>query len=89
MIQWLSAHILLQWPGVCRFGSWVWTWHCLASRVVVGIPHIKRRKIGMNVSSGPVFLSKRGGLVADVSSGLIFLKKTTKQIAIKAVLPKI
>ena len=28
----------------------------------------------MDVSSGPVFLSKRGGL-AVVSSGLIFLKK--------------
>ena len=30
----------------------------------------------MDVSSGPVFLSKkRGGLAADVSSGLIFLKE--------------
>ena len=30
----------------------------------------------MDDSSGPIFLSKkRGGLVADVSSGLIFLKK--------------
>ena len=41
------------------FGSWVRTWHCLASHVVVGVPHIKWRKMGMNVSSGPVFLSKR------------------------------
>ena len=33
----------------------------------------------MDVSTGPVFLSnKRGGLVADVSSGLIFLKKKPK-----------
>ena len=33
--------------------------------------------MGTDVSSGPVFLSKkRGRLVADVSSGLIFLKKT-------------
>ena len=33
------------------------------------------------VSSGPVFLSKKGGLAADVSSGLIFLKnkQTNKQ----------
>ena len=31
----------------------------------------------MDVRSGPVFLSKkRGGLAADVSRGLIFLKKT-------------
>ena len=29
----------------------------------------------MAVSSGPVFSAKRGGLAADVSSGLIFLKK--------------
>ena len=29
----------------------------------------------MDVSSGPVLLSKKEGLVADVSSGLIFLKK--------------
>ena len=35
----------------------------------------------MDVSSGPVFLSKkRGGLVADVSSGLIFLKKKKKKL---------
>ena len=30
--------------------------------------------MGMDVSSGPVFLTKRGGLEA-VSSGLVFLKK--------------
>ena len=29
------------------------------SHAVVGIPHIKRRKMGMDVSSGPVFLSKK------------------------------
>ena len=34
----------------------------------------------MDVSSGPVFLRKRGGL-AVVSSELIFLKKKKKQIA--------
>ena len=32
--------------------------------------------MGMDVGSGPIFLSKKGGgLAADVSSGLIFLKK--------------
>ena len=36
--------------------------------------------MGTDVSSGPVFLSKnRGGLVADVSSWLIFLKKKKKR----------
>ena len=28
-------------PGVRRFRSRVWTWHCLASHAVAGIPHIK------------------------------------------------
>ena len=27
--QWLSLHVLLQQPRVCRFGSRVWTWHHL------------------------------------------------------------
>ena len=39
--QQLSAHVPLQWPGVCGFGSRVLTWHCLASHAVVGVPHIK------------------------------------------------
>ena len=56
--QQLSVHILLQQPGVCQFGSRVLTWHCLASHAVVGVPHIEQRKMGMDVSSGPVFLSK-------------------------------
>ena len=28
-------------PRVCQFGSWVQTWHRLASHAVVGVPHIK------------------------------------------------
>ena len=39
--QQLSVHALLWRPGVCWFGSWVQTWHPLASHAVVGIPHIK------------------------------------------------
>ena len=46
-------------PGVRQFGSQVRTWHCLASHAVVGVPHIKRRKMGMDVSSGLVFLSEK------------------------------
>ena len=34
-------------------------WHSLASHAVVGVPHIKWRKMGTDVSSGPVFLSKK------------------------------
>ena len=33
----------------------------------------------MDVSSGPVFLSKRGGWAADVCSGLVFLKQKKKK----------
>ena len=29
------------------------------SHAVVGFPHIKQKKMGMDVSSGPVFLSKK------------------------------
>ena len=35
------------------------TWHCLARHAVVGVPHIKQRKMGMDVSPGPVFLGKK------------------------------
>ena len=45
--------------GDSPVGSQVWTWHCLASHAVVGVPHIKWRKMGMDVSSGPVLLSKK------------------------------
>ena len=50
----------------------------MACHAVVGVPHIKR-KMGTDVSSGPVFLRKRGRLAAHVSSGLIFLKKRKKE----------
>ena len=39
----------------------------------------KRRRIGNNVSLGPVFLSKKRGGLADVSTGLIFLTHTHKK----------
>ena len=39
--QQLGAHIPLWWPRVRWFGSWVQTWHNLASHAVIGIPHIK------------------------------------------------
>ena len=34
------------------------------SHAVVGIPRIKQRKMGMDVNSGPVFLSKNRGRLA-------------------------
>ena len=41
VVQRLSLHVPLRWPGVRRFGSRAWTWHCLSSHAVVGVPHIK------------------------------------------------
>ena len=59
VVQRLSSHIPLQWPGIHQFRSQVQTWHRLASHAVVGVPHIKWKKMGTDVSSGPVFLSKK------------------------------
>ena len=49
--------------------------YILASRAVAA-SHIKWRKMGTDVSLGPIFLRKKkiGGL-ADVSTGLIFVTK--------------
>ena len=41
MAQRLSSHVLLWWPGICRFRSQVQSWHHLALHAVAGIPHIK------------------------------------------------
>ena len=58
--QWLSPHVPLPWPGVHGLGSQLRIWHCLAHHAVVGVPHAKKqRKMGTDVSSGPVFLSKK------------------------------
>ena len=57
--QWLSVHVLLQGFRVSRFGSQVRTQDRSSSHAVAGVPHIKQRKMGMDVSSGPVFLSKK------------------------------
>ena len=72
--QRLSVQIPLRWPRVRWFGSQVQTWHRLASYAVVGVPHIKWRKMGTMLAQGQSSLLKRGGL-AGVSSGLIFVKK--------------
>ena len=70
--QWLGLHILFRWPEVRWFGSPVQTWHRLAKHAVVGIPHVKWRKMGTD--AGQSSSAKRGGSTADVSSRLIFLK---------------
>ena len=37
--QQLSSHILFWQPRVRRFSSWVWTYTCLSSHAVAGVPH--------------------------------------------------
>ena len=60
LVAWQSsAHVSLRQPGVRQFVSWVPTWHHLACHAVLGVPSIKWRKMGTDVSSGPVFLSKK------------------------------
>ena len=56
----LSSLILLPWqdPGVL-VRIQVWARHHLSSHAVADIPHIKQRNMGMDVSSGPGFLSKK------------------------------
>ena len=39
--QWLSAHVPLWLRRVRRFRSRVWTWQCLSSHAVAGVPRIK------------------------------------------------
>ena len=33
--------------------------HCLSSHAVIGVPHIKQRKMGTDVGSGQSFLSRK------------------------------
>ena len=46
-------------PRFHQFRSRERTLHHLASHAVAGVPHIKQRKMDTDVSSGPVFLSKK------------------------------
>ena len=60
VVQQLSLHILLQWPRVHWFGSWVQTDAPLGKPYCGRRPtYKKKRKMGTDVTSGPVFLSKK------------------------------
>ena len=67
-------HALLQLPRVCQFGSWAQTYTQLIKLCCGGVPHIKQRKMGLDVNSGPIFLSKKR--IGDrCQFRLIFVKK--------------
>ena len=57
--QWLSLHALLRRPRICHYRSRVWNCDRLSSHAVAGVWHIKQRKMDTDISSGPVFLSKK------------------------------
>ena len=57
--QRLSSCALLQQPGVHQFRSGCRPMHHLSNHAVAGVPHTKQRKKGTDVSSRPVFLSKK------------------------------
>ena len=63
MAQWLSSQVAFQRPGFSVRGSPpespVQTYVPLGSHAVAGVPHKKWRKMGTDVSSGPVFFFKK------------------------------
>ena len=78
--QGLSSHALLGPPGVCGFGSWAQTWHHMSSHAVV-VSRIKQRKIGTDVSSGPIFLTTKQNKTKKPKTNKqiqLCLKKKTK-----------
>ena len=56
MVKFLSSASAAQ---VHWVGSRVRTHAPLVNHAVAGVPHTKQRKMGTDVSSGPVFLSKK------------------------------
>ena len=69
MAQWLSSCALLWWPRVRGFKSQVWTYTLLIKPCFGGVPHTKWRKIGTDVSSGTVFLTKKKRKEKKVRNG--------------------
>ena len=57
--QWLSLHAPHQWPRVCGFRSRAHTYTLLIKPCSHDVPHTKQRKTGTDVSSGPIFLTKK------------------------------
>ena len=58
MAQQLSSHILLRGLGFARLDPGCGPMYHLSSHAMAGVPHIKKSKMGMDVSSGLIFLKK-------------------------------
>ena len=59
VVQWISLCAPLWQPGVHGFGSQAWTYTLLIKSCCGGIPHSTQRKMGTDVSSGAIFLTKK------------------------------
>ena len=84
MAQWLSSHNLLWRPRVHWFQSSVWTYAPLVKPMLWQASHIESRgRWACTLAQGQSSSTKRRGLAADVSSGLIFLtiKKRVELLA--------
>ena len=57
--QWLSRHAPLRQPGLHKFRSWAQTCALFIKPCCGIVPHTKQRTMGTDVSSGPIFLSKK------------------------------
>ena len=75
VVQWLSLHVLLWWPGVCWFESPGQTCALLGMPCCGRRPTYKVEEDGHGYELRASLPQQTGGLVVDVSSGLIFLKK--------------
>ena len=72
VVQWLNLYALLQWPGVCWFGSPVQTYTPLIKLCWGRHPTYKiEERWAQMLAQGQSSSAKRGGLGVDVSSGLI------------------
>ena len=82
VVQWLSLHVPLWQPGLHWCRSRVWTWHCLACHAVVGIPHIKERKMVTDVSSGQDLLNNKRRIGSSLLRANLPKKKNQKTLDI-------
>ena len=82
MAERLSSHSPFQWPGVCWFGSWAWTYTPLIKPCCGSIPHRRTRMTYTKDTAmywGFGKKKKRERLATDVSSGPLFLTQKKKE----------
>ena len=68
VVQWLGSRTPFWLPGVHEFRSWVQTYTVLIKPCCGGIPYTKQRKVGIDVSSGPIFLTHKKDIIQIMTS---------------------